>query len=56
MPNLVAQQKPVKLGAIQGNDYQVLEGLEAGDKIVIACILNLTNGAPIMPAPEEKGQ
>ncbi|MEA5526555.1 efflux RND transporter periplasmic adaptor subunit [Nodularia spumigena] len=56
MPNLVAQQKPVKLGAIQGNDYQVLEGLEAGDKIVIAGILNLTNGAPIMPAPEEKGQ
>jgi len=55
MPNLVAQQKPVKLGAIEGNNYQVLEGLKAGDKIVVAGILNLTNGAPIIPAPEEKG-
>ncbi|TVP61828.1 MAG: efflux RND transporter periplasmic adaptor subunit [Nodularia sp. (in: Bacteria)] len=55
MPNLVAQQKPVKLGAIEGNDYQVLEGLEAGDKIVVSGILNLTNGAPIMPAPPEMG-
>ncbi|MDB9372411.1 efflux RND transporter periplasmic adaptor subunit [Nodularia sphaerocarpa] len=55
MPNLVAQQKPVKLGAIEGNNYQVLEGLKAGEKIVVAGILNLTNGAPIMPAPEETG-
>ncbi len=54
MPNLVAQQKPVKLGDIEGNNYQVLEGLEAGEKIVISGILNLTNGAPIMPAPEGK--
>ncbi|MBE9200181.1 MULTISPECIES: efflux RND transporter periplasmic adaptor subunit [unclassified Nodularia (in: cyanobacteria)] len=55
MPDLVAQQKPVKLGAIEGNSYQVIEGLEAGDKIVVSGILNLTNGAPIMPAPEEMG-
>ncbi|WP_414543168.1 efflux RND transporter periplasmic adaptor subunit [Nostoc sp. CCY0012] len=55
MPNLVAQQKPVKLGAIEGNNYQVLEGLEAGDKIVVSGILNLTNGAPIMPASAEMG-
>ena len=54
MPNLVALQQPVKLGAIQGKDYQILEGLKAGDKIVVAGILNLTNGVPIIPAPEEK--
>ncbi|MDB9540390.1 efflux RND transporter periplasmic adaptor subunit [Anabaenopsis tanganyikae CS-531] len=56
MPNLVAQQKPVKLGAIQGNDYHVIEGLETGDKIVVSGILNLTNGVPIMPLPEKMPQ
>ncbi|MEA5602122.1 efflux RND transporter periplasmic adaptor subunit [Nostoc sp. UHCC 0252] len=54
-PSLVAQQKPVKLGAIEGNNYQVIEGLKAGDKIVVSGILNLTNGAPITPAPQEVG-
>ncbi|MDZ8088670.1 MAG: efflux RND transporter periplasmic adaptor subunit [Nostoc sp. DedQUE12b] len=54
-PSLVAQQKPVKLGAIEGNNYQVIEGLKAGDKIVVSGILNLTNGAPITPAPEQVG-
>jgi RND family efflux transporter MFP subunit len=54
-PSLVAQQKPVKLGVIEGNNYQVIEGLKAGDKIVVSGILNLSNGAPITPAPEEVG-
>ncbi|MEH2421331.1 MAG: efflux RND transporter periplasmic adaptor subunit [Nostoc sp.] len=54
-PSLVAQQKPVKLGVIEGNNYQVIEGLKAGDKIAVSGILNLTNGAPITPAPEEVG-
>ncbi|MEJ6481313.1 efflux RND transporter periplasmic adaptor subunit [Nostoc punctiforme UO1] len=54
-PSLVAQQKPVKLGVIEGNNYQVIEGLKAGDKIVVSGILNLTNGAPITPAPQEVG-
>jgi multidrug efflux pump subunit AcrA (membrane-fusion protein) len=54
-PSLVAQQKPVKLGAIEGNNYQVIEGLKAGEKIVVSGILNLTNGAPITPAPQEVG-
>ncbi|MHC5860468.1 efflux RND transporter periplasmic adaptor subunit [Nostoc sp.] len=54
-PSLVAQQKSVKLGVIEGNNYQVLDGLKAGDKIVVSGILNITNGAPIKPAPEEAG-
>ncbi|WP_392534292.1 efflux RND transporter periplasmic adaptor subunit [Nostoc sp. C117] len=54
-PKLVAQQKPVKLGVIEGNNYQVIEGLKAGDKIVVSGILNLTNGAPITPAPDKVG-
>ncbi|MBW4614654.1 MAG: efflux RND transporter periplasmic adaptor subunit [Desmonostoc vinosum HA7617-LM4] len=53
-PPLVALQKPIKLGAIEGNNYQVLTGLKAGEKIVVSGILNLTNGVPITPAPENK--
>lgn len=45
----VAQQKPVKLGDIQGNNYQVLEGLKAGDEVVTSGIQKLSNGAPIVP-------
>ncbi|NEO32261.1 MAG: efflux RND transporter periplasmic adaptor subunit [Symploca sp. SIO3C6] len=44
----IAQQKPVKLGAIQGNKYQVLEGVEPGEKIVVSGILNLSDGTPIL--------
>lgn len=48
-PGLVARQKPVKLGANRGNNVQVLEGLQPGEKIVTAGILNLQDGAPIIP-------
>ncbi|MEG4207399.1 efflux RND transporter periplasmic adaptor subunit [Microcoleus sp. Pol7_A1] len=54
MPPLVARQKPVKLGAIEGNNYQVIEGLQTGEKIITAGILNLTDGAPIMAQEEAK--
>ncbi|MBD2041873.1 efflux RND transporter periplasmic adaptor subunit [Microcoleus sp. FACHB-672] len=46
---LIARQKPVKLGSIQGNNYQVIEGLKAGENLVVSGILNLTDGAPIIP-------
>jgi len=49
---LVARQKPVELGAIQGNSYQVRSGLEPGERIVVSGLLNLRNGAPIAPVPE----
>ncbi|AFY35943.1 efflux RND transporter periplasmic adaptor subunit [Calothrix sp. PCC 7507] len=52
MPALVAVQKPVKLGAIEGSNYQVIEGLKAGEKVIVSGILNLTNGAPIVPETE----
>ena len=45
----VAKQKPVDLGAIQGNSYKVLEGLKAGETIVTSGILNLSDGALIAP-------
>ncbi|MUG93337.1 efflux RND transporter periplasmic adaptor subunit [Scytonema sp. UIC 10036] len=47
---LIARQKLVKLGDIQGNSYQVLEGLKPGEKIIVAGLFNLRDGAPITPA------
>jgi RND family efflux transporter MFP subunit len=52
-PPLIARQKSVKLGTIEGNNYQVIEGLQAGEKIVVAGILNLTDGVPIMAQQPE---
>ncbi|AFZ45223.1 efflux transporter, RND family, MFP subunit [Halothece sp. PCC 7418] len=46
---LIAKQKPVQLGAIQGNNYQVISGLQPGDTLITSGILNLSDGAPIMP-------
>ena len=48
-PQLIARQKPVKLGEIKGNNYQVIEGIQPGEKIVVSGILNLKDGAPIIP-------
>lgn len=44
---LVARQRPVQLGSIQGNSYQILSGLRPGETIVVSGILNLSDGAPI---------
>jgi multidrug efflux pump subunit AcrA (membrane-fusion protein) len=52
-PPLIARQKSVKLGTIEGNNYQVIEGLQPGEKIVVAGILNLTDGVPIMAQEPE---
>ncbi len=45
----VVSLTPVELGAIQGNTYQVISGLETGDRIAISNILKLKDGAPIDP-------
>jgi multidrug efflux pump subunit AcrA (membrane-fusion protein) len=37
------------LGDIQGNNYAVLDGLQAGETIVVSGILNLQDGTPIIP-------
>jgi RND family efflux transporter MFP subunit len=46
---LIARQKPVKLGEIQGNSYSVLDGLKPGEKIVTSGLQSLADGAPIKP-------
>lgn len=48
-PQIVAKQKRVKLGNIQGNNYEVLEGLQTGEKIIVSGLLNLRDGAPVVP-------
>ena len=44
---LVAKQRPVELGAIQGQSYQVISGLNPGEKLITSGILNLADGTPI---------
>ncbi|MGB3291597.1 MAG: efflux RND transporter periplasmic adaptor subunit, partial [Phormidesmis sp.] len=46
-PPTVAKLKPVKLGDLQGNEYQVLEGLNPGDTVITSGLLNLRDGVPI---------
>ena len=42
-------QQPVKLGTIEGNQYQVLDGLKVGDRIAVSGLLKLADGAAITP-------
>lgn len=56
---LVAKQRPVQLGSIQGQSYQVLSGVKSGEKIVTEGVIKLRDGAPIVdqstaqsPAPK----
>ena len=49
---LVAKQKAVELGDIQGQSYQVISGLEQGDRLVTSGILNLADGTLLDPEGE----
>ncbi|MBV5261614.1 efflux RND transporter periplasmic adaptor subunit [Synechococcus moorigangaii CMS01] len=52
-PPLIAVQKSVTLGAIEGDRYQVIEGLSTGEQVITTGILNLTDGIPIFPQEGE---
>lgn len=45
----VAKLKPIELGEIQGDRYQVKSGLRAGDRLAISNILKLRDGASLKP-------
>ncbi len=45
----VVRQRPVKLGGIQGQSYQVIDGVRPGEEIAVTQILNLREGTPIKP-------
>jgi len=48
-PALVARQRAVKVGSIVGENYSVLDGLKAGDRVVVSGAQKLMDGAPIAP-------
>ncbi len=45
----VARQKPVRLGSIVNDNYVVLGGLQAKDRIVVSGVQKVGDGAPINP-------
>lgn len=45
----VARMRPVTLGDIQQQSYQVLNGLKPGENLVVSGILRLRDGVPIQP-------
>lgn len=45
----VARQRLVKLGTIEDNEYQVLSGLEPGDKVITSNLFALRDGMAIAP-------
>jgi RND family efflux transporter MFP subunit len=44
----VAHQRPLRVGPILGSDYVVLDGLQAGDKLIVSGSQNLMDGAPVV--------
>lgn len=45
----VANQMPVTLGDTVGNNYSVMSGLNAGDRVITSSTQFLVNGMPVMP-------
>jgi RND family efflux transporter MFP subunit len=48
----VARQRAVKLGPIVGNAYSVLEGIKAGERVVVSGVQKLGDGVPITPTAQ----
>jgi RND family efflux transporter MFP subunit len=44
-----AKQRPVTLGDTVGNTYEVLGGLQTGDKVIVSGTQFLMDGAPVQP-------
>jgi RND family efflux transporter MFP subunit len=49
---LTARQRPIKVGPIAGDNYPVLDGLKAGDRIVVSGVQKLADGVPIAAQAE----
>src|SRR5712692_4462575 len=52
----VARQKLLKLGDTVGNDFVVLDGLKAGDHLIISGTQFLQDGMPVTEQIQSKGQ
>lgn len=44
---LVARQRPLTVGEIQGEDYVVVRGLSPGDRVIVSGVQKLGDGAPV---------
>lgn len=49
--SLIAREKEIRVGQIIGEQYEVLEGLQAGDRVVVRGTQDLTDGAPVSVTP-----
>jgi len=49
--SFVARQKPLTIGQTVGNDYEVQDGIKAGDKVIISGTQFLVDGVPVIPLP-----
>jgi RND family efflux transporter MFP subunit len=45
----VARQRVIQVGDLIGNDYVVLDGIKAGDKIIVSNVQMLADGMPVLP-------
>jgi RND family efflux transporter MFP subunit len=45
---MAAHQRPIRLGPIVGNEYVVLGGLKAGEKLIVSGIQKIRDGSPVM--------
>jgi RND family efflux transporter MFP subunit len=45
----VARQRVIEVGDLIGNDYVVLSGINAGDKIIVTSVQMLADGMPVVP-------
>jgi RND family efflux transporter MFP subunit len=45
----VARQRVIQVGDLIGNDYVVLDGIKAGDKIIVSNVQMLVDGMPVIP-------
>jgi len=47
---LIAHQRTVALGPVVGNNYTVVSGLKAGEKLIVGGIQKIRDGAPVQAA------
>ena len=52
----VAQQRLVQVGETTGNNYVVLDGVRAGDHLIVSGLQFLQDGAPVAEQPPESGK
>jgi|SRR5579872_1680373 len=47
--SFLAKQRPLTIGETVGNNYEVREGIKAGDKVIVSGTQFLMDGAPVVP-------